>query len=96
MTDDDDPSPDDSLCDDLIRLILARTEPIPPSGGHIDLDSLAVLAEGGLSAGEREEVWAHIATCPPCRRLVGATITDAAGAQETRRGLPKDGLATPT
>lgn len=37
--------------------------------GHIG-SSVSALVDGQLSAADEERVWAHVLTCPGCRRLV--------------------------
>src|SRR5207249_4892995 len=82
----------DDRRDEWVRLILAGTEPVPPEDGHVEPDTLAVLAEGGPGAGELAGVWAHLAACPPCRRLVSATLSEAARADDAVAEARKPGV----
>lgn len=41
----------------------------PALSGHIGT-SVSALVDGQLSAGAEERAWAHVMTCPGCRRLV--------------------------
>jgi len=38
-------------------------------GGHIG-STVSALVDGQLAHDEAERAWAHVLTCPPCRRLV--------------------------
>jgi hypothetical protein len=72
-------------------------------GTHLDADQISVFAEGAATTREREEVLAHLATCPECRDAVfllqaqGEVSTVTAPAPELRtprRWFMPLGLAT--
>lgn len=69
---------------------LARS---PLAGPHPDSDLLTAFAEGTLLQRERQEVFAHLATCAECRELLslatGATESQAAGLKPFLLSRPK-------
>ncbi len=52
------------------------------SGQHPDVDQLSAFAEQALPAHEREQVLAHLATCPDCRSIVSLTLPPLEDAAE--------------
>lgn len=63
----------------LARILQAgspRTGPLPVSE-HVDEESLALFAEGGLTSHEREELLRHFDVCPDCRHTAALLLTDS-------------------
>lgn len=52
-----------------------RQEHLGPGGHEGTVDQLGAWARGGLSAGRRATLEAHLAGCPACR-VLAAELTD--------------------
>lgn len=67
----------------------------PASGGikgdHLSEADLARLAQGRVESGEREELLAHVSSCPRCHRILAETArdleSDRAAGQRAGQGL---------
>jgi len=70
-----DPHP---LDDKLLALILRATEPgsPPPELEHVDEETLALFAEGGLTEQERDELLRHLDVCADCRQTAAWLLAD--------------------
>lgn len=71
-----------------------RRRPAWLPSGHLG-SSVSALLDGQLDPHETERAWQHVATCPPCRRLVeheGWVKRQLASMAGPRTGAPPDRL----
>jgi|GEM_PF-1143013 len=64
-------------------------------GEHLSEADLARLAEGQVETGEREELLAHVSTCPRCHQVLAETVRDLDAARAARQKAGRGLVRTP-